>query len=116
MSGIRFALLLSDLHRGTDLNQRPFSDARAESRRAVPFLAILHQFRPERKRPALRRLRGMDAASMVQKERALLVGRLAESQLVARAIDVFLLERARRHAGELRRARQIVSVKYTNPD
>src|SRR6185295_6577714 len=90
-----------DLHGRPDLNQSPFSDSGAILRRTIPLALALDQLRPERKRPALRRLTRMDGAAVSGQERALFVRRLAEPHLVASAVDVLLLKGLRRHADEL---------------
>ena len=45
---------------------------------------------------------------MLQQERALFIARLAEPHLMARAIDVFFLEGARRHTREFRGSLEVV--------
>ena len=45
---------------------------------------------------------------MLLKKRTLLIRRLAQPHLVARAIDVFFLERFCAHAGELRGALEVI--------
>lgn len=104
---IRPALLFSDLHRRADLDQLAFTDARAVLRRAIPFPTAFDQFRPERKRAALRRLSRMNRAAVAFEERALLFRRLAEPHLVARPVNIFLFKCPRRHPHEFRGALQV---------
>src|SRR5579862_5751063 len=69
---------------------------------------MLEHFGPEGEGAALGRLRRMDAATVVEQERALFVGRFTETALVAGAIDVLGFEGAPRHAGEFGDALDVV--------
>src|SRR5258708_97766 len=107
---MRPALLFGDLHRVADLNQRTFTDARAKLSGALPCVATLHDFRPKRECPALRRFARMNRATAAYKKRALPIRRFAKAHLMRGAIHVLLFERGRRHAHVLRRALQIFFV------
>ena len=104
---IRPALLLGDLQRGADLNERPFAYAGAIRRSALPLAAVFDQLGPERKRAALGGLGGMNRAAVALEKRALFFGRLAKTQLAPRAVDIFGLERARGDTDEFRSAFEI---------
>ena len=101
-------MFLRHFHRGADLDERSFTNARAILAGVGPSFAILHQFGPKGKCSALGGLGGMQTATMLHQERALFIARLAKPHLMPRAIDVFFLEGARRHAREFGRSFEIV--------
>lgn len=115
VAGIRPPVLFRHFHRGADLDERTFADARTILTGAIPLGAIFDQFRPERERSALRGLGRMQAAAMRQQKRTLFFARLAKSHLMARAVHVLFLERARRHVHEFRGSPQVVFRQIDEP-
>lgn len=83
---------MRDLDCRSNLNQRPRSDARAQSRSRPPHAAVLHQFGPKGKQAALSRLGGVNRTTAGLKERTLRSFRLSQSHTVASPVHVAGLE------------------------
>jgi hypothetical protein len=90
-----------------DLHQFTFAHAGAPFARLAPVFPVANEFRPERKRRALERLRFVDRASAFFQKLALGVPRNAQPPDVFRPVNITALERGGSHFDECRQAENI---------
>lgn len=95
--GISRPHFIGDFKCCSNLNQRSGSDPRTVHGGGLPGGNILHQLRPEREQPALRRLGRMDPATGRVQKVALRVPRLPQPDEITRPVNVLGFKRVRRH-------------------
>ncbi len=97
------------------LHQLPFPDSRTPLRCLVPLLLAFHQFRPERKDPALSRLSRMNRTAIGPQEAALRVSGRPQPPKIGGPINELPLKIRGRHAQKRRRSNDIVLGQVNKP-
>ena len=91
-----------------NLHQLSLPDPRTPLPRLLPFFAVLHQLRPERKDPALSRLSRMNRAAIGPQEAALCISWSPQPPKIGRSINELSLEIRRGHSQKRRRSNDVV--------